>query len=172
MFGHNGQAKHNNALIINIPKQSRKHSLKSTSAASFNAAANRFLFHIETTRVKITQGNIENIKEVLAPDRCYLLPDIRLTADEIRFLISEKKVILADQQDTLSELEQELDELLDKEVLGRSGEVEMHPTLRKLQSGDQGAILAGGLHNVALGSLSVVNGSQGNQAVGTSSVIS
>ena len=143
MFGHNGQAKHNNALIINIPKQSRKHSLKSTSAASFNAAANRFLFHIETTRVKITQGNIENIKEVLAPDRCYLLPDIRLTADEIRFLISEKKVILADQQDTLSELEQELDELLDKEVLGRSREGAIPPTFCKLQTGDESAGLAG-----------------------------
>ena len=171
MFGHNGQAKHNNALIINIPKQSRKHSLKSTSAASFNAAANRFLFHIETTRVKITQGNIENIKEVLAPDRCYLLPDIRLTADEIRFLISEKKVILADQQDTLSELEQELDELLDKEVLGRSREGAIPPTFCKLQTGDESAGLAGGLDNVALGSLSVVNGGQDNQALGTSSVI-
>ena len=108
----------------------------------------------------------------MAPERRHLLPASRLTVDAIRTLIVEKESSLEDQQDTLSELEQELDELLDKEVLGRSGEVEMHPTLRKLQSGDQGAILAGGLHNVALGSLSVVNGSQGNQAVGTSSVIS
>ena len=80
--GHNGQAKHNNALIINIPLQSGKRTLKSTSAASFNAAANRVLFHIETTCVKITQRNVGNIKEVLAPDCRYLLPAVRLTADD------------------------------------------------------------------------------------------
>ena len=48
-------------------------------------------------------------------------------------LIVEKEAILEDQQDTLSELEQELDELLDKEVLDRTGEGSIHPTSRKLQ---------------------------------------
>ena len=75
------------------------------------------------------------------------------------------------EQDNLSELEQELDELLDKEVLGGTGEGSIHPTSRKLQTGDQGATLAGGLDNIALGSLSAVNGGQGNQAFGTSSVV-
>ena len=62
VFGHNGNANHHNALIINIPLKSGKQTLKSTSAASFTVAANRFIFHIETTRVKITQANIGNIK--------------------------------------------------------------------------------------------------------------
>ena len=86
--------------LFNIPKQSGKRSLKSTSAASFTAAANQFLFHTKTPRVKITQGNIENIKEVLTPDRRHLLPAVRVTADDIHILIVEKEVILADQQDT------------------------------------------------------------------------
>ena len=132
MFGHNGKAMHNNALIINIPLQSGKRTLKSTSAASFTAAANRFLFHIKTTRVKITQGNIENIKEVLTPDRRHLLPVVRVTEDDIHILIVEKEVILADQQDTLSELEQELDEMWDKVELDASVEVEIQPTSHKL----------------------------------------
>ena len=55
VFGHNGKAKHNNALIVNIQIHSIKCSLKSTSSASFNAAANRLLFLIKTTLVKITQ---------------------------------------------------------------------------------------------------------------------
>jgi hypothetical protein len=134
VFGHNGKAMHNNALNINIPLQSGKQTLKSASAASFTAAANRFLFHIEKTRVKITRDNIGNIKEVLAPDRRLLLPATCLTADSIRTLVVEKEAILEEQQDTLSELEQELDELLEKEELSGSGEVEMHPTFRKLKT--------------------------------------
>ena len=158
VYGHNGQAKHNNVLIINIPKQSGKRSLKCTSAVSFNAAANRFLFHIKTTHVKITQSNIGKIKEVLAPDRRLLLPAVRLTADGICTLIVKKEFILEEQEDTLSELEQELNELLDREVLGGSGEGAIHPTSRKLETGGQDVTLAGELDNVALGSLSVVNG--------------
>ena len=79
---------------------------------------------------------------------------------------------MEEQQDTLSELEQKLDELLDNEVLvGISGEGAIHPTSRKLQTGGQDVTLAGGLDNVALGSLSVVNGGQGNHALGTSSLV-
>ena len=88
VFGHNDKAVHNNALIINIPLQSGKRTLKSASAASFTAAANRFLFHIEKTRVKITRDNIGNIKEVLTPlNHCHLLPAVHLTADGIRTII-------------------------------------------------------------------------------------
>ena len=78
VFGYNGLAKHNNALIINIPLKSEKQTLKSSSTASFNAAANRFYFHTETTCVKITHSNIGNIKEVVSPDRRHLLPAVRL----------------------------------------------------------------------------------------------
>ena len=74
---------------------------------------------------------------------------------------------MKEQQDTLPELEQELDELFEKEEQGGSGEVEMHPFSRKLQTSGEDATLAGGLDNVALGSLLVVNGGQGNQALGT-----
>jgi hypothetical protein len=59
---------------------------------------------------------------VLAPDRRFLLPAVRLTADGICTLIVKKEFILEEQEDTLSELEQELNELLDREVLGGSGE--------------------------------------------------
>ena len=59
---------------------------------------------------------------MLAHDRRHLIPAVRLTADDIHTLIVEKEAILGEQQDILSELEQELDELLDKEVLGGTGE--------------------------------------------------
>ena len=65
---------------------------------------------------------------------------------------------MEDQKDTLSGLEQEVDELLDKEVLGGTREGSIHLTSRKLQTGGQDVTLAGGLDNVALDSLSVVNG--------------
>ena len=100
---------YNNALIINIPLQSGKWTLKYASAASFTAAANRFLFHIETTQVKITQGNIGNFKEVLAPD-CHfrhLLPTFHLIGDDIRTPFFEKEAILEDQPDTLSQADLE-----------------------------------------------------------------
>ena len=91
VFGHNGKAKHNNALIINIPKKSGKRS-HTILAASFTAAAtNWFLFHMKTTRVKITQSNIRNIKEVLAPDRGHLLPATRKTVGGICTLIVKQK---------------------------------------------------------------------------------
>ena len=94
----------------------------------------------------------------MAPDRRLLLPAVRLTADGICTLIVKKESILEEQEDTLSELKQELNELLDREVLGGSGEGAIHPTSRKLQTGGQDVTLAGELDNVALGSLSVVNG--------------
>lgn len=172
VFGQNGRADHNNALIINIPLQSGKRTLKSASAASFNAAANRFIFHIEKTKVKITRDNIGNIKQVLPSlKRRHLLPAVRLTVDDIRTLIVEKEAILEEQQDTLSELEQELDELWDKVELDASVEVkvEVHPISRKLKSGL--SVVAGGLDNTAPGFLSVVNGGEGNEASGTSSVV-
>ena len=78
---------------------------------------------------------------------------------------------MEEQQDTLSELEQEIDEMWDKVELDASVEVEIQPTSRKLQTSGKDATLAGGLDNIALGSLSVVNGGQGNHALGTSSVI-
>ena len=71
VFGHNRKYNHNNALHINIPIQSGKVSLNSTSAASLNASANRFLFLIETTLVKITQDKIGNIKEVLGDNQTH-----------------------------------------------------------------------------------------------------
>ena len=52
---------------------------------------------------------------------------------------------MEEQQDTLSELEQELDELLEKEELGRSGEAEIHPTFCKLKTSGKDATLAGRL---------------------------
>ena len=118
MFGHNGRAKHNNVLIINIPLQSGKRTLKSASAASFTAIANRFIVHIKKTQFKITRDNIGNIKEVLPSlKRRHLLPAVRLSADDIHTLNVEKETILEEQQDTLSELEQELDEMWDNVVL-------------------------------------------------------
>jgi len=99
-------------LIINIPLQSGKQTLKTASAASFTTVANRFIFNIEKTQVKITRDdNIGNIREVLAPDCHHLIPAVRLTADDIHILIVENEAIL-----------EELDELLDKEVLGGIGE--------------------------------------------------
>lgn len=107
----------------------------------------------------------------MAPDRHQLRPATRLAVDGICALINKREAILEEQEDTLSELEQELDEFLVKEELDALVEVGIHPTLCNLQTGDQGATLAGGLDNVALGSLSVVNCGQGNQVLGTSSVV-
>ena len=64
-----------------------------------------------------------------------------------------------------------IDELLDKEILSGSREGAITPTFRKLQTSGKDATLAGGLDNIALGSLSVVNGGQRNQALRTSSVV-
>ena len=142
-------------------------------AASFIAAAeNWFLFHIKTTRVKIAQSNIwwEHQGDV-GPDCGHLLPATRKAVGGIRTLIVKKEAILEEQQDTLSELEQGLNELMDKEVLGGSGEGTIHPTFCKLQTSGEDATLAGGLDNVALGSFSVVNGGEGNRAIGTSSSV-
>ena len=65
VLGHNGMAIFDQALVVNIPLQSGKVPLKSTSSAEFLMASNRLIFQIESTRVVITRNNIKNIKKAL-----------------------------------------------------------------------------------------------------------
>ena len=74
--------------------------------------------HDNNSKQSDQTDNIFNRKLQKFPYRRHDLQATHLTADDIRTLIVEKEAILEDQQDILSDLEQELDELLDKEVLG------------------------------------------------------